>query len=109
MLSLALPTQADTPTITAVKSNQGTDGWSFDVSLLHPDSGWDHYADGWRVLDMDGKEIDMHVLSHPHVNEQPFTRSLVGVQVPQGTTQVQIEARCLVDGWTGQPVAVSLP
>ena len=44
----------------------------------HPDTGWDDYADGWRVLDMDGNELGMRVLHHPHVDEQPFTRSLSG-------------------------------
>lgn len=60
-------------------------------------------------MDMDGNEIGLRVLAHPHVNEQPFTRSLGGVQIPSGTTQVQIEARCIVDGWTGTPLTVTLP
>ena len=108
LLGFAPPVLADPPTITAVKAGQGAGVWRFDVTLSHPDSGWDHYADGWRVLDLDGKEIGMRVLAHPHVNEQPFTRSLT-VQLPQGTTQVQIEARCLVDGWAGQLQTVTLP
>lgn len=109
LLSFAIPAQADPPTIKAVKSHPGAGGWRFDVTLSHPDSGWNHYADGWRVLDMDGNEIGLRVLTHPHVNEQPFTRTLVGVQIPKGTTQIQIDARCLVDGWTGQPMTVTLP
>lgn len=109
MLGFALPAQAEPPTINAVKASQGADGWRFDVTLSHPDSGWDHYADGWRVLDMDGNEIGLRVLAHPHVNEQPFSRSLGGVQIPHGTAQVQIEARCIVDGWSGQPQTVTLP
>ena len=108
LLGFALPALADSPTITAVKASQGAGGWRFDVTLSHPDSGWEHYADGWQVLDMQGNTLGVRVLAHPHVNEQPFTRSLE-VQVPQGTTQVQIEARCLVDGWTGQPQTVTLP
>ena len=108
LLGFTLPALADSPTINAVKASQGASGWRFDVTLSHPDSGWDHYADGWQVLDMQGNTLGVRVLAHPHVNEQPFTRSLI-VQVPEGTTQVQIEARCLVDGWTDQPQTVTLP
>jgi hypothetical protein len=106
---VALPVYADPPTITAVHAAQGSDDWRFDVTLSHPDSGWEHYADGWRVLDMEGNEIGLRVLAHPHVNEQPFTRSLGGVQISQGASQVQIEARCSVDGWSGRPQTVTLP
>jgi len=99
---------ADPPVIENVHASETANGWRFDVTLSHPDSGWDHYADGWRVLDMDGNELGIRVLVHPHEAEQPFTRSLGSVQLPQGTTQVQIQARCLVDGWSAQTVTVSL-
>lgn len=96
----AFPVAADSPVIENVRVGEGADGWQFDVTLSHPDTGWDHYADGWRVLAMDGTELGIRVLYHPHETEQPFTRSLGGVQIPQGTTQVQIQARCIVDGWS---------
>lgn len=105
---IALPAAADPPTIENVRAAEGTNGWRFDVTLLHPDSGWDHYADGWRVLAMDGTPLGLRVLAHPHETEQPFTRSLGGVQIPEGTTQVQIQARCLVDGWSADTVVVDL-
>lgn len=99
-LLLAGPALADPPGIDHVRATQTGDTWRFDVTISHPDTGWDHYADGWRVLDMQGNELGLRVLHHPHVNEQPFTRSLSGVAIPAGTTQVQIEARCSVDGWS---------
>ena len=99
-LLLATPALADPPDIDRVRATQTGDTWRFDVTISHPDTGWDHYADGWRVLDMDGNELGLRVLHHPHVDEQPFTRSLSGVAIPAGTTQVQIEARCSVDGWS---------
>ncbi len=104
----ASPAFADSPVIEHVTARPSGDGWRFDVTLSHPDTGWDHYADGWRVLDMQGNELGMRVLHHPHVTEQPFTRSLSGVQIPQGTTQVQIQARCNVDGWSAQTTPVTL-
>lgn len=111
-LSLALTATsvfADAPVIEKITASNSSNGWRFDVTLSHADTGWDDYADGWRVLDMDGKELGLRVLVHPHVNEQPFTRSLSRVVIPDGTTQVQIEARDLVGGWSGTPVPFDLP
>ncbi|MCE8547763.1 hypothetical protein KBY25_18245 [Ruegeria pomeroyi] len=108
-LFLATPILADPPAIEKVTVHRSGDGWRFDVTLRHPDTGWDHYADGWRVLDMQGRELGMRTLFHPHETEQPFTRSLGGVVIPEGTTQVQIEARCNVDGWAPQRLVIDLP
>ncbi|MEM1075691.1 MAG: hypothetical protein AAF665_14705 [Pseudomonadota bacterium] len=109
-LVLATTVAAEEPRIDQVKATQTSDGiWRFDVTISHPDTGWDHYADGWRILDMDGNELGMRTLAHPHVNEQPFTRSLSGVKIPQGTAQVQVQARDKPGGWNGGAVTVTLP
>ena len=100
---------AEPPQITDVTATQQSGGWRFDVTIAHPDTGWDHYADGWRVLDMNGNELGLRVLAHPHVNEQPFTRSLSGVKIPEGTTQVQIQARDLPHGWNTTTTVITLP
>jgi hypothetical protein len=50
----------------------------------------------------------MRVLGHPHENEQPFTRSLSGVQIPNGTKQVQVQARDLPQGWNEDTTIVTL-
>lgn len=110
MLLLASPAAAEEPVIENVSvTRTGTDTYSFSVTIRHPDTGWDHYADGWRVLDMDGNELGLRVLYHPHVNEQPFTRSLGGVVIPAGTTQVQVQARDLPKGWNAGTTIVNLP
>ncbi|MBB93222.1 MAG: hypothetical protein CML68_01255 [Rhodobacteraceae bacterium] len=105
---LAAPALADDPLVESVTARASASGWSFDVTLSHPDTGWDHYADGWRVLAPDNTELGMRELVHPHVNEQPFTRSLSGVQIPAGITQVQIQARCITDGWSATTYPVDL-
>lgn len=105
---IAAPAFADFAVVERVAVDDSSTGWRFDVTLSHPDTGWEHYTDAWRVLDMEGKELAIRILVHPHVDEQPFTRSLTGVDLPDGTTQVQIQARCLVDGWTPETTVVSL-
>lgn len=105
---LPLPVLADAPVIENVQAERQGDSWHFDVTISHPDTGWEHYADAWRVLDMDGNELGLRILAHPHVAEQPFTRSLSGVDIPEDVTAVEIEARCLVDGWSGIRTKVEL-
>ena len=82
--------------------------WTFHVTLLHEDSGWDHYADGWRIVDGKGNEIGYRKLWHPHENEQPFTRSLANVLVPEKTNIIFIEAHDKVHGWSKQKVRIDL-
>jgi len=89
---------------------QSSDGnrWSVSVTLEHGDTGWDHYADNWRVVDGEGNILGDRVLYHPHVDEQPFTRSLGSVKVPEGVTKVYIEAHDKVHGWTPNRLSVDL-
>ncbi len=107
-LALAPSAFADDAVIENVEARNASGGWSFSVTLSHPDTGWDDYADGWRVVLADGTELGMRVLHHPHVNEQPFTRSLSGVAIPDGVDEVFVEARTNADGWGAARQAVSL-
>ncbi|HCQ64922.1 MAG TPA: hypothetical protein DIU07_07030 [Rhodobacteraceae bacterium] len=92
--ALPLPARADAPEIVAARA----EGQTIHVTLAHPDTGWDHYADGWEVVTGDGRSLGLRVLAHPHVNEQPFTRSLrLDAPLPDGP--VSVRARCNVDGW----------
>ena len=88
--------------------SSGANLWSVNVTLKHADTGWDHYADNWRVVDGKGNILGDRVLYHPHVNEQPFTRSLGGVKVPRGISTVYIEAHDKVHGWTPNRLEVDL-
>jgi hypothetical protein len=99
-----------------VKAMQAADGtWAFYVTVSHPDTGWEDYADGWDVLTPDGTVLKPNpespftrLLLHPHVNEQPFTRSQRGIVVPEGVTEVRVRAHDLVDGYGGREVVVHL-
>ncbi len=93
------PALAESPVVEAVKAVQSGDSWTISVTLSHPDTGWDHYADGWEVFDLNGNSLGLRVLVHPHVNEQPFTRSLSGVVIPAEIKQILIKSRDNIDGW----------
>ncbi|MBT8459929.1 MAG: hypothetical protein HKP37_12205 [Boseongicola sp.] len=100
---------ADDASIENVTARASGSDWSFSVTLLHGDTGWDDYADGWRVVAEDGTVLGTRTLFHPHVNEQPFTRSLSGVEIPDGVKRVYIEARTNTDGWGAARLEVELP
>jgi len=99
---------AHEPVILDVRVEKSGMSWRVDVTIEHPDTGWDHYADGWEVLDAEGNRLGHRVLHHPHVDEQPFTRSLSNLDLPDGTREIFVKAHCSVDGWTGEAVRVTL-
>jgi hypothetical protein len=82
---------------------------TFSVTLKHADEGWEHYANQWDVITMDGRQLKSRVLYHPHVDEQPFTRSLSGVKIPAGTTRVKIRAKDLKHGYSSEEYTVQIP
>lgn len=105
---IAASAVADPARIVAVEARPDTDGWRFSVTLSHGDTGWDDYADGWRVLTPEGEVLGTRVLAHPHVNEQPFTRSLGGVAIPEDMKEVMVQASTLTEGWAPGGTVVSL-
>ena len=88
--------------------NKGGESWRVNTTLKHADSGWDHYADAWRVMTKDGKQLGERILGHPHENEQPFTRSLSRLNIPKKEKIVYVEAHDKVHGWSKQRVKVDL-
>ncbi|ETX10637.1 hypothetical protein MUS1_13720 [Marinomonas ushuaiensis DSM 15871] len=95
--------------VTYVKASQTSNGsWCFDTQVRHNDEGWQHYADTWQVVSQQGEVLGERVLFHPHDNEQPFTRSLCGVQIPSDVTMVIVRAKCNLHGFGGQTVVIDL-
>ena len=100
-----------------VEAHSTTPGvWSFRVTVQHPDTGWEDYADGWDVVLPDGTvvkpnagEAFTRTLWHPHVNEQPFTRSQGGIRIPLDVKQVSVRAHDKRDGFGGTEKTISLP
>ena len=88
---------------------EGGGVWRFRVTVAHGDSGWDHYADKWDVVAPGGAVLGTRVLLHPHESEQPFTRSLGGVEIPENVAEVTLRAHDSVHGYGGKEVTVKLP
>jgi hypothetical protein len=112
-MGLAGDANADVEYVRAV---QGVDGsWTFHVTVRHPDTGWEDYADGWNVVAVSGQVLKRdpadpftRLLLHPHEDEQPFTRSQSGIVIPDGIKQVTIRAHDLVAGFGGREVTIDL-
>jgi hypothetical protein len=99
--------QADV--VEAQVTRTGDDTYNFDVTVRHTDEGWKHYADKWDVSAPDGTVLGTRTLAHPHVDEQPFTRSLIGVKIPENIDRVTVRAHDLVHGYGGKTVIVAVP
>lgn len=110
LLFLVSPTfagEADVLDVQVIKSATRT--YKFDVTISHNDTGWEHYANKWEILDDKEEILGTRILHHPHVDEQPFTRSLSGVVIPKNVKIVTIRAHDSVHEYGGKVVIVKLP
>lgn len=104
---------ADVEFVRAVQKSDGS--WTFHVTVRHPDTGWEDYADGWDVTLPDGSVIKRgpedpftRLLLHPHESEQPFTRSQGNLLIPDNISLVTVRAHDLVDGFGGKEIVIDL-
>ena len=94
--------------VNVIATQESNGNWCFGTSVQHNDQGWEHFANGWEVTDLKGNQLGYRKLAHPHVNEQPFTRSQCGIKVPSETTKVIVRAKCNKHGFGGKPFIVHL-
>ncbi len=100
----------DFPEVVAAAVRRANDNTiSFDVTVNSPYDSPQRYADAWRIIGSDGTVYGIRELLHDHAGEQPFTRSLHGVEIPNRVESVTVEARDLANGWGGTTVDVKLP
>jgi len=110
VLFVAQPAFAGEADVVDVKVRRNASGaYDFDVTVKSVDRGWDYYADAFEVLAPDGRVLGRRVLLHPHETEQPFTRDLYGVRIPQGIEGVLVRARHKSKGYDGKTLSVRLP
>lgn len=108
---ILLPTiaSADPAFVENVQATQDGETWRFAVTLRHDDTGWDDYADGWRIETATGEILGERPLAHPHETEQPFTRAQSGIAIAEGTTTVNVRASTNVEGWADSTTPFVLP
>ena len=64
------PTTTANADVTHVRAVENADGsWTFHVTVSHPDTGWEDYADGWDIVFTDGGKFKVE-------EGDPFTRLL---------------------------------
>lgn len=96
--------------IDATATETSTNVYTFSATVQSNETGWDKYADEWQVQSSDGEILlGTRTLLHPHVNEQPFTRSLANIAVPPNITMVVIRAQDSVLGYCGEAFELTLP
>lgn len=81
---------------------------TFFVTVRHKDTGWEHFANRYEILTLEKKIIATRTLHHPHVNEQPFTRSISSVKIPKDANSVIIRAHDSVHGYGGKEVVLDI-
>ena len=96
--------------VVEVKVDRNTKNlFDFIVTVRHADTGWNHYADKWDIVDEKGIILGSRVLHHPHVEEQPFSRNLSGVKIPVRLKHVTVRAHDSVHEYGGKVMIVELP
>lgn len=106
LASAAWAGEADVIAATATQDIRGT--WTVSATILHADTGWEHYADRFDVLDDEGNLLGSRTLFHPHVDEQPFTRSLNALAIPDEVATITVRAHDSVHELGGATVEITL-
>lgn len=98
------------PDVLDVMLARESDGtYTVSATVSSPYDSAARYADAWRVLGPDGSVLGIRELLHDHAGEQPFTRSLGSVEIPDNIVEVTVEGRDQVSGWGGATVTVPVP
>jgi hypothetical protein len=87
--------------------NMGDNFYRFNVTVKHTDENWEHFAKAWEVLSPNGELLGSRILRHPHINEQPFTRSLT-ITIPKQYNQVTIRAYDLIHEFGGKELTIDI-
>ncbi|SFR45175.1 hypothetical protein SAMN05216203_0434 [Marinobacter daqiaonensis] len=88
---------------------EASGSYLFSVTLSSPYDSPQRYADAFRIRTADGTQLGVRQLLHHHADEQPFTRRLGGVEIPEDVDTVVVEGRDQKHGYGGGVKEVRLP
>lgn len=94
--------------VVAVEIVEQGDVFQISATVSSADTGDEKYADVWEVRAPDGTVLGERVLAHPHVDEQPFTRSQT-MEIPDDVAVVTVAAHDSVVGFCGASVDAPVP
>jgi hypothetical protein len=87
--------------VVSVEVTGSPNAYQFSVGIASPDEGCHQYADWWEVLSEEGELVYRRILTHSHVNEQPFVRSGGPVTIGADTVVV-VRAHLHPGGYGGR-------
>ncbi len=93
--------------VTSVSFSGSAGSYNASVTLASPDTGCERYADWWEVVTPTGELLYRRILTHSHVNEQPFTRSGGPVDV-DADQEIIVRAHMHPSGYGGQAMRGSV-
>jgi len=91
---------ANEPKVINVKVDRTNNSYNFHVTIKHNDLSNEHYVNRWEIVDEKGNILAIRILFHPHIKEQPFTRSLYKIDLPSNMKKVYIRAHDIVHGYS---------
>jgi hypothetical protein len=94
--------------IDKVEMEQNGGVWTAHVTFKHDDTDFNHFVDGWRIVDAKHKVLAQQSLYHPHTGSKTFKENLAGIIVPTGTKLIYVEAHAKPHGWSKQRVRIDL-
>ena len=108
LVAPACPLAGEADVLAASARQDARGSWTVSATIAHGDTGWEHYADRFDVLDEAGTLLGTRILLHPHVEEQPFTRTLTGLDIPSAVSRITVQAHDSQHGTGGAGVEIVL-
>jgi hypothetical protein len=96
------------PDVIDATAEQTNLGWTFNATVSSPYDSADRYADAWRIVGPDGTVYGTRELAHDHSSEQPFTRTIQAIEIPDDVQVITIEGRDQDNGWGGGTFELTL-
>jgi len=79
------------------------------VTIEHEDTGWDDYVDAWEIVGADGTVLGVRPFFEPELERAKTVSALAGVVIPEDVKTVMIRTRKHPEGYTGDPVEITIP